>query len=415
MIKTAFVGCGGIADHYLSVYRDLDFVEMVSCVDASIERAELAAAKLADNSFGKPKPRATTDFADALKADVDLVVINTPNHLHREQTIAAFEAGKHVLLQKPVAANFADAEAIAAAAEQATQRGLVSGLYLSYFDQPLMHDLKAMIEAGWFGDIAEAIAAAAEQATQRGLVSGLYLSYFDQPLMHDLKAMIEAGWFGDIAHLYARLMHRGGLAVSKQVLAGQANWRASLAETGGGCFIQLAVHYVHLFKWMMGARVVRVMAMAKNQHCPGIEGEDLACAILEFSNGTLATIDMAWNTAGEQLSVHGTRGTCEYISNQTLMLDSLAGEFSGHVINYLGSSSLASPAAPGAAATQQISSVIAPQLGDWQNPFNQHRMFLEALRDHKTPFVSISSGAEDLRVVAAVYESAKTGVAKKLG
>ncbi|HQR35689.1 MAG TPA: Gfo/Idh/MocA family oxidoreductase [Blastocatellia bacterium] len=370
MIKTAFVGCGGIADHYLSVYRDLEFVEMVSCVDASIERAELAATKLADNSLGKPKPRATTEFADALKPDVDLVVINTPNHLHREQTIAAFEAGKHVLLQKPVAANLADAEAIAAAAEQ---------------------------------------------AKQRGLVSGLYLSYFDQPLMHDLKAMIEAGWFGDIAHLYARLMHRGGLAVSKQVLAGQANWRASLAETGGGCFIQLAVHYVHLFKWMMGARVVRVMAMAKNQHCPGIEGEDLACAILEFSNGALATIDMAWNTAGEQLSVHGTRGTCEYISNQTLMLDSLAGEFSGHVINYSGSSSQASPAAPGTAATQQISSVIAPQLGDWQNPFNQHRMFLEALRDHKTPFVSISSGAEDLRVVAAVYESAKTGVAIKLG
>ena len=124
---------------------------------------------------------------------------------------------------------------------------------------------------------------------------------------------------------------------------------------------------------------------------------------------------MAWNTAGEQLSVHGTRGTCEYISNQTLMLDSLAGEFSGHVINYSGSSSQASPAAPGAAATQQISSVIAPQLGDWQNPFNQHRMFLEALRDHKKPFVSISSGAEDVRVVAAVYESAKSGVARKLG
>lgn len=368
-INVAFVGCGGIADHYLSVYRDLDFVQMVSCVDANLERAEQAAAKLADNSLGKPKPRATTEFADALKPDVDLIVINTPNHLHREQTIAAFDAGKHVLLQKPVAANLADAEAIAAAAEQ---------------------------------------------AKQRGIASGLYLSYFDQPLMHDLKAMIEAGWFGDIAHLYARLMHRGGLAVSQQVLAGQANWRASLAETGGGCFIQLAVHYVHLFKWMMNAHVVRVMAMAKNQHCPGIEGEDLACAILEFSNGALATIDMAWNTSGEQLSVHGTRGTCEYISNQTLMLDSLAGAFSGQVINYSGQSSQASPAAPGAAATQQISSVIAPSLGDWRNPFNQHLMFLEALRSGSQPFVSIAAGVADLSVVTAVYESARTGQAIQL-
>ncbi len=61
-IRAAFVGCGGIADHYLSVYRDLEFVEMVSCVDASVERAELAAAKLADNSLGKRKPRVTTEF-----------------------------------------------------------------------------------------------------------------------------------------------------------------------------------------------------------------------------------------------------------------------------------------------------------------------------------------------------------------
>ena len=369
-IRTAFVGCGGIADHYLSVYRELEFVEMVSCVDASLERAELAATNLAENSLGKPKPRASTDFSDALESDVDLVVINTPNHLHREQTLAAFDAGKHVLLQKPVAATLADAEAIAEAAEQ---------------------------------------------ANRQGIVSGLYLSYFDQPLMHDLKAMIQAGWFGDVTHLYARLMHRGGLAVSRQVLAGQANWRASLHETGGGCFIQLAVHYVHLFKWMMQAEVVRVMAMTKNQQCPGIEGEDMACAILEFSNGALATIDMAWNTAGEQLSVHGTLGTCEYIGNQTLMLDSLAGEFRGHIVHYSGDSAQASPAAPGTATTQQVSSVIAPPLGNWRNSFNQHRMFLEALRDGRKPFVQISSGTDDLRVVAAVYESAKTGVAIKLG
>ncbi len=368
-IRAAFVGCGGIADHYLSVYRDLDYVEMVSCVDVDLQRAEQAAVKLAANSFGKPKPRASVDFADALKDDVDLIVINTPNHLHREQTVAAFEAGIHVLLQKPVAANLSDADKISEAAEE---------------------------------------------ANRRGLVSGLYLSYFDQPLMHDLRQMIRAGWFGDVTHLYARLMHRGGLEVSRQVLSGQANWRASLAETGGGCFIQLAVHYVHLFKWMMDARVVRVMAMTKNLHCPGIEGEDLACAILEFSNGALATIDMAWNTAGEQLSVHGTRGTCEYIGNQTLMLDSLSGDFNGHVINYTGKSDLASPAAPGAAATQQVTTVIAPPLGDWRNPFNQHRMFLDALRDHRQPFVSIAAGVDDLRVVAAVYESANTGRAIQL-
>jgi predicted dehydrogenase len=364
-LRIAFVGCGGIGEHYLRVYRDPEFVEVVTLIDASIERAQRAAAMFDERS----RPRATTEFNDALRPDVDAVIINTPNHLHCEQAVAALEAGKHVLLQKPVAANLADAEAIAEAAER---------------------------------------------AKRRGVISGLYLSYFDQPLMHDLREMIRRGWFGDIAHLYARLMHRGGLASSKQVSSGQPNWRTSIELTGGGCFIQLAVHYIHLFKWMMDAQVERVMAMTKNQHCSGVEGEDIACAILEFSNGALATMDMAWNTAGEQLSINGTSGVAEYIGNRTLMLDSSAGEFAGHVVSYSGAGSKLSPAAPGSATTMQISDVIAPPLGDVNNPFSQHRMFLEAVRDGREPFVSIASGVDDLRVVAAVYESARTGRAVEI-
>ncbi len=199
--------------------------------------------------------------------------------------VVALAAGKHVLLQKPVAARLAEAEAAA-------------------------------------------------QAHERGIISGLYLSYFDQPLMHDLQAMVRGGWFGEVTHLYARLMHGGGLALSQQIQAGETNWRASVAQTGGGCFIQLAVHYVHLFNWLLNARVARVMAMTKNRHCPGVEGEDLACALLEFDNGALATLDLAWCSAGEQLAIHGTRGTAQYTGNQTLLLDSSAGAFAGHVIDY---------------------------------------------------------------------------------
>lgn len=362
-LRAAFLGCGGIAEHYLSVYRDLDWVAMTTCVDIDFIRANSAAQALG------PATRASTEIADAFAPDVDVVIINTPNHLHREQAQAALAAGKHVLLQKPVAASLADAEAIAEAAAQ---------------------------------------------AEQRGLISGLYMSYFDQPLMHDLRAMVQAGWFGDIAHLYARLMHRGGLSLSEQIQAGQQNWRASKLQTGGGAFIQLAVHYIHLFQWMMEAKVTRVMAMAKNQHCPGIEGEDIACAILEFDNGALATLDMAWNTAGEQLSIHGTQGTCEYIGNQTLLLDSSAGEFHGAISHFSMPSHLHSVGAPGAAAPQQISQVSAPSLGDLQNPFNQHRLFLEAVRDGRPAPVSIASGVEDLRVIFAVYESARTGQTVRL-
>jgi predicted dehydrogenase len=111
-LRVAFIGCGGIAEHYLNVYRDLDWVELVACMDAEITRATHATLLLADLQSTKQQPHATTALNDALADDVDVVVINTPNHLHLEQSLAAFAAGKHVLLQKPVAANLADAEAI---------------------------------------------------------------------------------------------------------------------------------------------------------------------------------------------------------------------------------------------------------------------------------------------------------------
>ena len=357
-LRVAFVGCGGIADHYLNLYRDLGWVEVVTCVDVNLERAARASDRLGVAS------RATTDFSDALSDDVDVAIINTPNHLHREQTVAALEAGKHVLLQKPISATLADAEILVGAAER---------------------------------------------AERQAIISGLYLSYFDQPLMHDLRDLVRSGWFGDLAHLYARLMHTGGLILSRSIRDGQPNWRGSLAQTGGGCFIQLAVHYIHLFGWMMDASVVRVTAVSKNLYCPGVEGEDLACAILEFDNGALATLDLAWCTSGEMLSVQGTRGTADYINNETLLLGSDGGAFVGRVIKYSGSAPGQSPRPPGAPAMQEVMTIHPPTLDDLDNPYNQQRVFLEAVRDGKPPPVSIASGLDDLRVVTAVYESARTG------
>ena len=343
-LRIAVVGCGGITGHYLNVYRALDWVEPVVCIDTNPERAERASRLLSAIASG--------NFSRALESDVDAVIINTPNHLHRSQAVAALEAGKHVLLQKPVAGNIKDAEAIRDAAES---------------------------------------------AEKRGQVCGLYMSYFDQPLMHDFKDMLDAGWFGMVAHFYARLMHRGGMALSAEILNGQPNWRGTIEETGGGCFIQLAVHFIHLCQWLSGARVVRTTAMTKNLHSPGIEGEDLACAILELSNGALVTLDMAWCTAGEQFSIHGTRGSAQYIANRTLMLESDAGAFSGRVVNYDNS------------PNECVLEVRAPELGDFENPYNQQRLFLENARDGRPAFVSIGAGVRDLQVVAAVYEAARTG------
>ena len=349
-VNVAFVGCGGMAAHYLGVYRDLEWVRVVTCIDTDPENARKAA-----ESVGAA---AEQDFGAALGPEVDTVIISTPNHLHRPQAIAAIEAGKHVLLQKPVAANLADAEAIAAAAEKSTH------------------------------------------------TVGLYMSYFDQPLVHDLADMVRTGWLGDVVHCYARLMHKGGMMWSGQALEGNRTWRGSIAETGGGCFIQLAVHYIHIFEWISGAKVVRATGFTRKLHCPGLEGEDLAVAILEMDSGAIITLDTAWCTDGEELSVHGTLGRFGYRSSRYLTLASSAGAFHGRVAEYSGG---IVPAFGGPQGEEQQLEVRPPAFNDIANPLNQHRLFLEAVRDGRPAPVSIASGVRDMQIVTAVYQSAWSG------
>jgi predicted dehydrogenase len=341
-----------MAAHYLAVYRDLAWVRPVVCIDPDHEAGAKAAAVLACP--------ASADYADALRENIDTVVINSPNHLHAPQAIAAIEAGKHVLLQKPVAAKLQDAEAIALAAAGSTR------------------------------------------------TIGLYMSYFDQPLMHDLRDMVSQGRLGDVVQCYARLMHRGGMMWSRESLAGKPTWRGSIDETGGGCFIQLAVHYIHIFEWVTGLRVNRVTGFSSRLHCPGLEGEDLASAILQMDSGAMVTLDTAWCANGEELAIHGTAGRVEYRYNRWLAVSSAAGSFDGRVVRYSGG---VADTFGGPEGEEQVSEVRPPAFGDASNPLNQHRLFLEAARDGQAAPVSIESGVRDMRVVLAVYESARTACA----
>ncbi len=347
-INVAFVGCGGMAAHYLSVYRDLEWVRVACCVDVDAA----AAARAAEACGTVP----ATDYSAALAPEVDVVVISTPNSQHRPQAVAAIEAGKHVLLQKPVAANLADAEAIAAAAQRSSR------------------------------------------------TVGLYMSYFDQPLMHDLRDMVAQGRLGDVVHCYARLMHTGGMMWSREAQQGMRTWRGSVAETGGGCFIQLAVHYIHIFQWITGSRVVKATGFTRNLHCPGLEGEDLAVAVLELDSGAMITLDTAWCANGEELAVHGTKGRFQYRNSQWLSVASTCGPFRGRVVDYSGG---LVQAFGGEQGEEQQMEIRPPAFGDIANPLNQHRAFLEAVRDGRPAPVSIASGVEDMRVVFAVYDAAK--------
>ena len=166
------------------------------------------------------------------------------------------------------------------------------------------------------------------------------------------------------------------------------------------------MHFVHIFEWMTGSKAVAATAMTNRLHCPGIEGEDIASAILRLDSGALVTLDMAWCADAEELAVHGTKGSVHYRSNRWLAVSSNAGSFHGRVVDYSGA---ARPAFGGLAGEEQVSEVIPPAFGDAANPLNQHRAFLEAARDGKPAPVSIESGVHDMRVVQAVYDLGEDG------
>jgi predicted dehydrogenase len=103
-VGIAMVGCGQIAEAHLKAVAAVQGARLVCCVDSEAERAQSAADRYRSLHW-------TTDYAEALgDADVDAVVLCLPHDLHLPFTVAAAEAGKHVLVEKPMAHNEAEAQ-----------------------------------------------------------------------------------------------------------------------------------------------------------------------------------------------------------------------------------------------------------------------------------------------------------------
>ncbi len=145
-LRVAFIGTGGIAAQHFAALNQRTDVRIVGMADLNEklmhERCE---------EYHVPKDGVFTDYRlmlDTLKPD--LVTICTPNSLHAPNTIAALEAGAHVIVEKPMAMNVAEARAMIAAAEHA-DRKLCIGFQFRY--DPKTQYLVSQREAGLFGDI----------------------------------------------------------------------------------------------------------------------------------------------------------------------------------------------------------------------------------------------------------------------
>ena len=187
MIRLAVSGCGQIANAHLKAIATIDGVELTYTQDVEEDRARAAA-----DTFGSPKW--TTDYAEVLSSpDVDAVILCLPHHLHLAFSVQAAEAGKHVLVEKPMALTEAEGQQMVDAAESA-------GVHLVVGQSTRCKDgywkAKSLIDAGAIGDhirhvVHQRLFFIEELSTDwrrvEGECGGLYLPLFGS---HDVDALL---------------------------------------------------------------------------------------------------------------------------------------------------------------------------------------------------------------------------------
>lgn len=201
--------------------------------------------------------RSTDDWRAAVTAtDVDAVVIGTPNALHHPQAMAALAAGKHVLVDKPMAMSVAEADEIAAAAE-AAGRTLLVGHMWRYRDEVIA--TRDRIAAGSVG----------RPVRTRGYG-------------------IHAGW-------------------------GPSGWFTDPALAGGGALIDMGVHAIDTVRFLLGdPDPVRVEASVGTAYGDYAVDDD-AVVLIEWSNGVRSVVESGWwqprlDGVEADTEVYGTAG-----------------------------------------------------------------------------------------------------------
>lgn len=249
--RLAIIGCGGMeSTHEKGFAEILDRVEIVATVDPIIERAQHAAEVLGARI-------AAPDYRDILD-EVDAVLLVLPHHLHYEIGMACLRAGKHVLMEKPLANSEAEClELIHTAAEY--DRILMTAYPMRF--HPLILRLKELMDEKALGELFQ-VAIWTEQLTIR-----------------------PAG-----------------------------DWITSAEKLGGGQFFSHGCHYVDLLLWFLG-EPVRGTHIGTRVGTPWMEMEGTSNVTIEFAGGVLGYHFGTWGARGTKLGysihAHGTEGMAE--------------------------------------------------------------------------------------------------------
>ncbi|HCA80121.1 MAG TPA: gfo/Idh/MocA family oxidoreductase [Bacteroidetes bacterium] len=232
-VKIAVVGLGTIGQSvHLPILSRIPEVEIVAVCDMEASKAEFVAGKY-------EIPRHYTDLEEMLKTEevIDGVDICTSTFSHLDAAIAALEAKKHVLVEKPLARTYEEAHKIVASAKK-NQRKLMVGMNNRFRPDAMI--LKSMIQGGELGRIFYA----------------------------------KAGWL--------------------RKLKSTNPWLTRKEKSGGGVVLDLGIVMFDLAFWLMGfPEAKEVLASNYSHNTKGVE--DSSVVFIKMKNGSTLTIESSWS------------------------------------------------------------------------------------------------------------------------
>ena len=352
IIRIGIIGCGGIANgKHMPSLAKVKNAKMVAFCDIIEERALKAREK-----YGTPDCAVYTDYKKLLEdKTIDVVHVLTPNRSHSFITVDALEAGKHVMCEKPMAINSAEAQKMLDAAKR-TGKKLSIGYQTRHRADSLY--LKKEIEAGTLGDIYYAEA----HAIRRRAVPtwGVFLNEYEQgggPLIDiGTHALDLTLWMMDNytpKYCVGTTYH----ALNNSVEQGNdwGNWDPAKFTVEDSAFG---------FVVMENGATINLRASWALNYADPQEAKTLLC-------GTKAGADMH-----DGLRINGIRNNMQYIFTPQLN-------------------------AKGAAFYDGVKG---------ESPADREaRLWIEAVREDKTPFVTPEQAIVITRILEGIYTSAKTG------
>lgn len=285
------------------------------------------------------------------RPDIGAVAICTPSGNHADLAAAALDAGKHVLVEKPLDVTMDAAARLAEAQRRAGRTVTVISQHRFDPSSRVVHD---GVRSGLLGRITSGVASIAWWRGQ---------DYYDS----------------------------GG-------------WRGTVALDGGGSVMNQGIHTVDLLLWMLGD-AVEVFAWTGCLAHERIEVEDTAVASIRFASGALGALHAttaAYPGLTARLQVHGTDGSAVIDGDRLTCFAVSSDDASGHAGAIIADAGRLLAAPPEAAAGADPGALSGAHA-------EQYRDFLDAVTLGRPPAVTVADATRTLAVVRAVYESARSG------